>query len=244
MLGLKVRVVGNLGAYLNSLSAIPPLRMMAMAPGCYQIQNCQVEVVAVFTNTIPTGPYRGAGRPESVLNIERLIDKAARDLSMDCLEIRRKNFIRPEQFPYRTGVNVEYDSGDYEKSLAEVLRLSDYEKLIRYRDEARKRGDLVGVGVSTFVEPSGGVGFESAPERSRCLPVRAPTARAMRPCLLRLRRRRWAFPWITWRFDTAIRWRSSKASAPSGAAAPSRAAAPWQLPSIASTKRRAASPRI
>jgi carbon-monoxide dehydrogenase large subunit len=70
MLGLKVRVIGNLGAYLNSLSAIPPLRMMAMAPGCYQIQNCSVEVVAVFTTTVPTGPYRGAGRPESVLNIE------------------------------------------------------------------------------------------------------------------------------------------------------------------------------
>ena len=165
MLGLKVRVIGNLGAYLNSLSAIPPLRMMAMAPGCYQIQNCSVEVVAVFTNTIPTGPYRGAGRPESVLNIERLIDKAARELDMDCLEIRRKNFIRPEQFPYRTGVNVEYDSGDYEKSLAEALRLSEYEKLIRYRDEARQRGELVGVGLSTFVEPSGGVGFESATVR-------------------------------------------------------------------------------
>jgi aerobic carbon-monoxide dehydrogenase large subunit len=165
MLGLKVRVVGNLGAYLNSLSAIPPLRMMAMAPGCYQIQNCHVEVVAVFTNTVPTGPYRGAGRPESVLNIERLIDKAARDLDMDCLEIRRKNFIRPEQFPYRTGVNVEYDSGDYEKSLAEVLRLSDYEKLIRDRDQARERGELVGVGLSTFAEPSGGVGFESATVR-------------------------------------------------------------------------------
>jgi carbon-monoxide dehydrogenase large subunit len=165
MLGLKVRVVGNLGAYLNSLSAIPPLRMMAMAPGCYQIPNCSVEVVAVFTNTIPTGPYRGAGRPESVLNIERLIDKAARELGMDFLEIRRKNFIRPEQFPYRTGVNVEYDSGDYEKSLAEALRLSDYEKLISYRDQARRRGELVGVGLSTFVEPSGGVGFESATVR-------------------------------------------------------------------------------
>jgi carbon-monoxide dehydrogenase large subunit len=165
MLGLKVRVVGNLGAYLNSLSAIPPLRMMAMAPGCYQIQTCHVEVVAVFTNTVPTGPYRGAGRPESVLNIERLIDKAARELGMDCLEIRRKNFIRPAQFPYRTGVNVEYDSGDYEKSLAEALRLSDYEKLIRFRDEARKRGELVGIGLSTFAEPSGGVGFESATVR-------------------------------------------------------------------------------
>ncbi|HEV8342079.1 MAG TPA: xanthine dehydrogenase family protein molybdopterin-binding subunit [Candidatus Binatia bacterium] len=165
MLGLKVRVVANLGAYLQSNTAGPPQRMMAMAPGCYQIQNCHVEVVAVFTNTVSTGPYRGAGRPESVLNIERLIDKAARDLGMDRLEIRRKNFIRPEQFPYRTGVNVEYDSGDYEKSLAEALRLSGYENLIRQRDEARARGELVGVGISTFVEPSGGAGFESGTVR-------------------------------------------------------------------------------
>jgi carbon-monoxide dehydrogenase large subunit len=165
LLGLKVRVVGNMGAYLNALSAIPPLRMMAMAPGCYRIQNCHVEVVAAFTNTVPTGPYRGAGRPESVMNIERLIDKAARDLGMDRLEIRRKNFIRPDEFPYRTGVNVEYDSGDYEKSLGEALRLSEYEKLVRYRDEMRQRGELVGIGLSTFVEPSGGAGFESGTVR-------------------------------------------------------------------------------
>jgi carbon-monoxide dehydrogenase large subunit len=165
MLGLKVRVVANLGAYLQAISAIPPLRMMGMAPGCYQIRNCHVEVVGVFTNTVSTGPYRGAGRPEAVLNIERLIDKAARDLGLDRLEIRRKNFIRPDQFPYRTGVNVEYDSGDYEKSLAEALRLSDYDQMIRYRDAARARGELVGVGVSTFVEPSGGAGFESATVR-------------------------------------------------------------------------------
>src|SRR5207245_4849754 len=112
-----------------------------------------------------SGPYRGSETPESVRNSDRLIDKASRDLGIDCLEIRRKNFIRPEQFPYRTGVNVEYDSGDYEKSLAEALRLSDYENLIRYRDEARRRGELVGVGLSTFVEPSGGVGFESATVR-------------------------------------------------------------------------------
>src|SRR5437867_13425441 len=105
--------------------------MLAMAPGCYRIRNVRAEVVTVFTNTVPTGPYRGAGRPESVLNIERLVDKAAHDLGMDRLEIRRKNFIRPEQFPYRTGLNVEYDSGDYEKSLAEALRLSDYDNLIR-----------------------------------------------------------------------------------------------------------------
>jgi carbon-monoxide dehydrogenase large subunit len=165
ILGLKVRVVANLGAYLYSNTAGPPQRMMAMAPGCYQIRDVYVEVVAVFTNTVPTGPYRGAGRPESVLNIERLIDKAASELGIDRVEIRRKNFIRPEQFPYRTGVGVEYDSGDYEKSLAEALRLSGYADLIRYRDEARARGELVGVGMSTFVEPSGGAGFESGTVR-------------------------------------------------------------------------------
>jgi carbon-monoxide dehydrogenase large subunit len=165
MTGLKVRVVANLGAYLCSNTAGPPQRMMAMAPGCYQIRNVHVEVVAVFTNTVSTGPYRGAGRPESVLNIERLVDKAARDLGIDRLEIRRRNFIRPEQFPYKTAVGVEYDSGDYERSLAEALRLSNYEDLIRQRDEARKRGELVGVGVSTFVEPSGGAGFESGTVR-------------------------------------------------------------------------------
>src|SRR5215813_11210195 len=165
MLGLKVRVVANLGAYLQAITAIPPLRMMGMAPGCYQIRNCHVEVIAVLTNTVSTGPYRGAGRPEAVLNIERLVDKAACDLGLDRLEMRRKNFIRPDQFPYHTGVNVEYDSGDYEKSLAEALRLSDYEALIRQRDEARQRGELVGVGLSTFAEPSGGAGFESGTVR-------------------------------------------------------------------------------
>jgi carbon-monoxide dehydrogenase large subunit len=165
MLGLKVRVIANLGAYLCANTAGPPQRMMGMAPGCYQIQNVHVEVVAVFTNTVSTGPYRGAGRPEAVLNIERLIDKAARDLGLDRLEIRRKNFIRPEQFPYRTGVNVEYDSGDYQRSLNEAIRLSNYHELVRYRDEAQKRGELVGVGVSTFVEPSGGAGFESGTVR-------------------------------------------------------------------------------
>jgi len=100
-----------------------------------------------------------------VLNIERLIDKAAHDLGLDCLDIRRKNFIRPDQFSYRTGVNIEYDSGDYEKSLTEALRLSDYDQMIQYRDAVRARGELVGVGVSTFVEPSGGAGFESATVR-------------------------------------------------------------------------------
>jgi carbon-monoxide dehydrogenase large subunit len=165
ILGLKVRVVANLGAYLHSSTAGPPQRMMGMACGSYQIQDCRVEIVSVFTNSCPTGPYRGAGRPESVLNIERLLDKAAAVLGMDRLEIRRKNFIRPEQFPYTTGTGVEYDSGDYEKPLGEALKIADYENLLRRRDERRKKGELVGVGFSTFVEPSGGAGFESGTVR-------------------------------------------------------------------------------
>ena len=166
MLGLKVRVVANLGAALQASTAIPTLHMMLMAPGCYQIRHCRVEVIAVFTNTVSTGPYRGAGRPEAALNIERLVDKAACDLGLDRLAMRRKNFIRPEQFPYRTALNVEYDSGDYEKALDEALRLADYARMLQYREAARARGELVGVGLSTFVEPSGGIGlFESATVR-------------------------------------------------------------------------------
>ena len=165
ILGLKVKVVANLGAYLHSSTAGPPQRMLGMACGSYQIQDCRIEIVAVFTNTCPTGPYRGAGRPESVLNIERLLDKAADVLGMDRLEIRRKNFIRPEQFPYTTGTRVEYDSGDYEKPLREALVMSNYNDLPRQRDERRKRGELVGIGFSTFVEPSGGAGFESGTVR-------------------------------------------------------------------------------
>jgi carbon-monoxide dehydrogenase large subunit len=165
ILGLKVKVVANLGAYLHASTAGPPQRMLGMACGSYQIQDVRVEIVAVFTNTCPTGPYRGAGRPESVLNIERLLDKAAAVLGMGRLEIRRKNFIQPDQFPYTTGTGVEYDSGDYEKPLREALKMSNYDDLLRQRDERRKRGELVGVGLSTFVEPSGGAGFESGTVR-------------------------------------------------------------------------------
>ncbi len=165
ILGLKVRVVANLGAYLHTSTAGPPQRMLGMACGSYQIKDCRVEIVAVFTNTCPTGPYRGAGRPESVLNIERLLDKAATVIGMDRLELRRKNFIQPEQFPYTTGTGVEYDSGDYEKPLREALKIADYEELLRQRTERRKNGELVGIGFSTFVEPSGGAGFESGTVR-------------------------------------------------------------------------------
>jgi carbon-monoxide dehydrogenase large subunit len=100
-----------------------------------------------------------------VLNIERLVDKAAKDLGIDRLDIRRKNFIRPEQFPYKTGVGMEYDSGNYFKSLDEAVKISNYQELLRQRDQRRAKDEIVGVGISAFVEPSGGAGFESGTVR-------------------------------------------------------------------------------
>ena len=161
MVGLKVRNIANLGAYLQANTAGPPTRLLAMSPGCYRIPNVRVEVLGVFTNTVPTGPYRGAGRPESVLIIERAVDQAARELGLDPIALRRKNFIRPDEFPYRTATGAVYDSGDYERAMDKALALAGYDDLVRQRDEARARGELMGIGLATFVEPSGGAGFES-----------------------------------------------------------------------------------
>ncbi|MBV9120721.1 MAG: xanthine dehydrogenase family protein, partial [Chloroflexi bacterium] len=165
MTGMKVRLLASLGGYLQSSTAGPPMRMLAMATGAYTIPNVQVEVTGVFTNTVYTGPYRGAGRPESVLAIERMTDQAARDLGIDPLEMRRRNFIKPDQFPYKAATGAEYDSGNYERALDEALELSGYDQLVRDREAARGRGELAGIGFSTFVEPSGGAGFESGAVR-------------------------------------------------------------------------------
>jgi carbon-monoxide dehydrogenase large subunit len=159
--GLKLRNVANMGALLQSASAIPPTFILGMASGCYRIPNVRVESTAVFTNTPSTGPYRGAGRPESVLALERGIDFLAARLGMDPIELRRKNFIEADAFPYKSASGADYDSGDYVKALDKALELADYPALILKRDAARARGELVGIGVSTFVEPSGSIGGET-----------------------------------------------------------------------------------
>lgn len=157
----RIHNVANLGAYLHSATALPPMFMLNMAPGCYKIPAASADAVGVFTNTTSTGPYRGAGRPEAVLAIERMVDQMAHELGMDQVELRKKNFIRPDEFPYKTPMGVTYDSGDYGKSLDRALELAHYHELVKERDERRARGELVGIGLSTFVEPSGGLGFES-----------------------------------------------------------------------------------
>jgi aerobic carbon-monoxide dehydrogenase large subunit len=159
--GLKLRCISNMGAQLHSASAIPPTFILNMGSGCYRIPNVRIETMAVFTNTPSTGPYRGAGRPESVLAIERGIDSLADALGMDPLEVRRKNFIQPEQFPFTNATGAEYDSGDYAGALDKALHLLGYPELVKARDEARARGELMGIGVSTFVEPAGSIGGET-----------------------------------------------------------------------------------
>ena len=159
--GLELRNIANMGAHLHSATAIPPTFILNMASGCYRIPNVRVETLAVFTNTPPTGPYRGAGRPESVLALERGMDRLASELGMDPIELRRKNFIGPDEFPYRTATGAEYDSGEYAAALDKALDLIGFPRLVHEREAARARGELMGIGVSTFVEPSGSVGGET-----------------------------------------------------------------------------------
>lgn len=159
--GLRVHSVANLGAYLQAAAVGPPGAPLAQSSGCYDIPNIGVEIEAVVTNTTAVGPYRGAGRPESVLLIERIVDQAARTLSLDPADVRRRNFIKPDAFPFKNALGVVYDSGDYARALDQALHLSDYPALVRTREAARAEGRLVGIGWSTFVEPSAGAGFES-----------------------------------------------------------------------------------
>ncbi len=152
--GLRVHTYANLGAYLSTFGpSVPTYLYATLFAGCYTTPAIYANVKGVFTNTVPVDAYRGAGRPEAAFVLERLADLAARKLDMSPVEIRRKNFIT--EFPYPTPVALEYDSGDYHSTLDKALELSDYEGFEARRDEARGRGKLRGIGVSTFVEACG-----------------------------------------------------------------------------------------
>ena len=213
LLGLKVRVVANLGAYLQAQRHSTPAHD-GMAPGCYQIRHCHVEVVAVFTNTVSTGPYRGAGRPEAVLNIERLIDKAARDLGLDpaghpAPKLHSAGAV-PVPHGRERGIRF-WRLREGARGSAASLRLRPDAPVPRCGAGAWRagRGGRLDVCGAERRGRRKARGAWSAPARSRCSPVPAPTARDMRPSL-----RRWwptscASPWSTWRFATATRWRAA-----------------------------------
>ncbi len=157
---LRLRTVANFGAYLMKYSAGPVMRMLLFPTGAYDIRHVRSEVIGVFTNTGPMGPYRGAGRPEAAYFIERVMSDVAHFLGMDQAEIRRRNFIPKDAFPYTNAANVVYDSGDYERSLNRALELIDITRVQCDIAERRQRGEIVGLGIACCVEVSGG-GWES-----------------------------------------------------------------------------------
>ncbi len=159
--GLKIKIIFNMGAHLLSQSLVPPMSHSGHILGGYRIQNVELVSIGAYTNTGPTGPYRGSGRPEGNYLIERVMDEAARVVGLDPIEIRRRNFIPPDAFPYRTAFGTPYDSGEYAKALDRVLELADYAGLRREQAEARGRGGIMGIGMSTYVESTGVLGWES-----------------------------------------------------------------------------------
>jgi carbon-monoxide dehydrogenase large subunit len=149
------RIVADFGAYLMLLTpTIPALGAFVMG-GCYTMPAVQTDIVGVFTNKFPTDAIRGAGRPEATHAIEIMLDQAAIELGLDRLEIRRKNFIPADAFPYETALGIVYDSGNYQGALDRLLEHVDLEQVARDAEEARGRGLLRGIGFSTYTEICG-----------------------------------------------------------------------------------------
>ncbi len=156
IVGADLSVTMDCGAYFSGATPIIPAFTGIMIPGVYDFQNVRARAVGAFTNKVWSEPYRGAGRPEAAYLIERGIDKLADVLAIDPIEIRRRNFIAPEKFPYKTATGLTYDSGEYARALDKLLEHVDYEKL--REDQAKRReagGKLLGIGVATYVEICG-----------------------------------------------------------------------------------------
>jgi carbon-monoxide dehydrogenase large subunit len=160
ILALRARVVSPLGASLMNAAAGSPWNHARLLPGAYVVPACEIEVNGALTTTTPLAAYRGAGRPEACFFIERLMDTAARSLRLDPAEIRRRNFIAADAFPFRTATGQVYDSGDYPQALERALAAADYPALRRRQEERRGRGEIVGVGLASYVEPCA-LGWES-----------------------------------------------------------------------------------
>ena len=155
---LNAKTYANLGGVLSTIApGIPTTLYGRMLSGAYRIPNIHCQVLGVYTNTGMVDAYRGAGRPEAAYVVERAVDLIARELALDPVEVRRRNFIPPDAFPYDPGIlgGLEYDSGEYEKALDRALEIVDYDGFRRGQEEARKQGRYVGIGFSTYVEICG-----------------------------------------------------------------------------------------
>ena len=155
-LALRSETLANMGGYLSTFAtSVPTWLHGTLLAGQYTTPAIHCSVKAVFTNTVPVDAYRGAGRPEATFLLERLVSKAAGEMGLDQAEIRRRNFIKPSQFPYQTPVAVVYDTGDYEASMAKALELADYKGFAARKAAAKARGKLRGIGFASYIEACG-----------------------------------------------------------------------------------------
>ena len=156
LLGVRIRTVANMGAYLQAFApGIPTILHAFIIPGAYRIPAFDCEVRGAYTNTTPVDAYRGAGRPEATFAIERAMDRLADEIRMDPAELRRKNFVPPDAFPFTTISGIMYDSGDYGPALDRALEMADYKAFEKRRVEAKARGRYRGIGLSSYVEICG-----------------------------------------------------------------------------------------
>jgi aerobic carbon-monoxide dehydrogenase large subunit len=161
--GLRMKLVQDIGSYPRDTGNMELTCQMGV--GCYDIPAVDQEATGVYTNTMAVGAYRGAGRPEAAYYIERLVDLIADEAGLDPVEVRRVNFIQPDQFPYVTSAGERYDTGDYEKALNKALEVSSYEQLRKEQAELRQQGRYLGIGLASYVEICGFGPYDSSTVR-------------------------------------------------------------------------------
>ncbi len=165
-LALRVNTLAALGAYVQSdRNLLSTFQSVSAVVGTYTIMAAHVKITGVMTNTNSTAPYRGAGRPEATYLIERVIDDAARELKLDRVELRRKNLIPPDRFPWKTPLLFTYDCGEFAKGMDKALEMADFAGYAKRRDESRKRGKLRGIGIINAIERASSPGLEYAEVR-------------------------------------------------------------------------------
>ena len=156
LLAIRTETLANVGAYLSNFSTVTPTFLHGiLLAGPYKVPKVYVNVKTVFTNTAPVDAYRGAGRPEATFSLERVIDKMGRELGLDPFEVRRKNLIQPDQFPYTTPVGVVYDTGNYQATLDKAMALGDVAGFEKRAAASKAKGKLRGLGLSTWIEACG-----------------------------------------------------------------------------------------
>jgi carbon-monoxide dehydrogenase large subunit len=155
-LALKVDTIANMGAYLSTFAtAVPTYLYGTLLAGQYTTPAIHVNVRSVFTNTAPVDAYRGAGRPEATFVLERIVEQAAREMKIDKAELRRRNFIATDAYPYQTPVALAYDSGNYAGALKKALEMADYDGFEKRRADSKAKGKLRGIGLSAYIEACG-----------------------------------------------------------------------------------------